>query len=333
MAEEQAMKQHGKTPLPFTNHVNDYKKLNVSQHLTYKHVNKKGDVIAVFDDLLSPHVVEALRKHIVRYGNGFKYSGYDPAVSETHDNVNMILPVEVYKGLNTPYWEAVKLMSHYLTNTSDWHPYDMSCNLIHHAHHSRIHKDCSFDEHEYTAVLYLNPDWNADLYGETIFLDQRHPEHEELEDSSFDFIAGVVPKYGRIVIFRNLILHSARPPSSSFLAARYTFPIKVSETRGHARAKMLMEALEDSIDSNDDNNNNNDDDGGGNSNDNNVISEQSRRYQALRNGRYDGLVGDDTRVWVEGEYNKRVAARENSVKELIAQYSKVLVPDNMRTDL
>ena len=27
-------------------------------------------------------------------------------------------------------------------------------------------------QHEYTFLLYLNPNWTADMYGETIFLDQ-----------------------------------------------------------------------------------------------------------------------------------------------------------------
>ena len=41
------------------------------------------------------------------------------------------------------------------------------------------------------------------------------------------FLGAVIPKYGRIVIFRNIIDHSARPPSPDFLAARYTFAVKV----------------------------------------------------------------------------------------------------------
>ena len=40
--------------------------------------------------------------------------------------------------------------------------------------------------------------------------------------------AAAIPKFGRIALFRNLVPHSARPPAPSFLAARYTFPVKVS---------------------------------------------------------------------------------------------------------
>ena len=34
-------------------------------------------------------------------------------------------------------------------------------------------------QHEYTFLLYLNPNWTADMYGETIFLDQ-------IQDMKFD---------------------------------------------------------------------------------------------------------------------------------------------------
>lgn len=51
---------------------------------------------------------------------------------------------------------------------------------------------------------------------------------QELNRIKCLFLEGaVIPKYGRIVIFRNIIDHSARPPSPDFLAARYTFAVKV----------------------------------------------------------------------------------------------------------
>ena len=35
-------------------------------------------------------------------------------------------------------------------------------------------------QHEYTFLMYLNPDWNENMYGETIFLNQiRDPEYSE----------------------------------------------------------------------------------------------------------------------------------------------------------
>ena len=40
-------------------------------------------------------------------------------------------------------------------------------------------------------------------------------------------IAAVKPRYGRIVMFRGIIPHSARPPSPEYHGARYTFACKV----------------------------------------------------------------------------------------------------------
>ena len=48
--------------------------------------------------------------------------------------------------MNTPYWEAVKELTQFLSNNSQWYPYDVSCNLIQHTHHTRIHVDCVNEE-------------------------------------------------------------------------------------------------------------------------------------------------------------------------------------------
>ena len=81
-------------------------------------------------------------------------------------------------------------------------------------------------QYEYTAVLYLN-DWDANMYGKTVFFEREEKEEEGSQQQS-DIIGGVVSKFGRISIFRNLIPHSARPPSSTVTDARLTFPLKVS---------------------------------------------------------------------------------------------------------
>ena len=47
--------------------------------------------------------------------------------------------------------------------------------------------------------------------------------------NSLPFTVSVMPKYGRMVMFRNYIPHSARPPSPSFHGSRYTFAVKVSD--------------------------------------------------------------------------------------------------------
>ena len=76
----------------------------------------------------------------------------------------------------------------------DWFPYDVSCNLIRNADATQIHHDCSEDEDEWTFLLYLNPDWRVDDYGETVFY--------EKNDDDTEIITEVLPKYGRVVIFQ-----------------------------------------------------------------------------------------------------------------------------------
>lgn len=48
--------------------------------------------------------------------------------------------------LNTPYFRMIVKLSEYLSNKTTWHPYDVSCNLIQHTHHTRIHLDCNYQE-------------------------------------------------------------------------------------------------------------------------------------------------------------------------------------------
>jgi hypothetical protein len=49
----------------------------------------------------------------------------------------------------------------------------------------------------------------------------------ERGDEEYEMIAAVKPHYGRIVMFRGIIPHSARPPSPKYHGARYTFACKV----------------------------------------------------------------------------------------------------------
>ena len=79
-------------------------------------------------------------------------------------------------------------------------------------------------------MLYLNPDWKENDYGETVFFDLVNSAAEVNQgDEEYEIVAVVRPHYGRIVVFRGIIPHSARPPSPGFKGARYTFACKVSD--------------------------------------------------------------------------------------------------------
>ena len=61
----------------------------------------------------------------------------------------------------------------YVTGTDKWFPYDISCNLIRSADHTRVHQDCEPHEDEWTYLIYLTPNWTKNNYGETRLLSMR----------------------------------------------------------------------------------------------------------------------------------------------------------------
>ena len=62
------------------------------------------------------------------------------------------------------------------------------------ADHTKIHNDTSYpDETEFTLLVYLNPDWEQNNYGETTFF--------ESDSDDTEILAQVRPRYGRTVIF------------------------------------------------------------------------------------------------------------------------------------
>ena len=64
----------------------------------------------------------------------------------------------------------------------------------------------------FTYMIYLNPDWDVSMAGETIFVDEPTGE----------IIKSVVPKRGRLVKFTSEIPHSARPPLRDAMRKRYS---------------------------------------------------------------------------------------------------------------
>ena len=119
----------------------------------------------------------------------------------SEDNVRWILGFQDLKFVDGPVWALMKQVLTYIAGSNTFTPYDLSCNHIRRSDSTTIHKDCTIHEKEYTNLIYLNKKWNSDLHGETIFLDGN------------DFVAAVLPKFGRLVVFEGSIDHSARPPS------------------------------------------------------------------------------------------------------------------------
>ena len=68
-------------------------------------------------------------------------------------------------------------------------------------------------------VLYLNPDWRAEFYGETVFFEavpggelarKLYGSSGELE---YQPIAAVLPRYGRLAVFQGKFTHNVNSVS------------------------------------------------------------------------------------------------------------------------
>jgi len=228
---------------------NQYTNEFFEKHLTRKFYSRNGGVISYFDGILNETELTTLRSYLITHNTAYSNTGFTTAEDDDSDNVSwiaMFLPESIN---NTRMLDLVKGMARYLSGEDDWYPYDVSLNMIQSTFHTRIHEDCEKYEHEYTFLLYLNPNWTADMYGETIFLDQiQDIEYDKkgqvIQEKAYETIVSVKPKYGRMAMFRNIIPHSARPPSPDFRGTRYTFAVKLSRTRHIGLTKILRELLE-----------------------------------------------------------------------------------------
>mmetsp|Transcript_9292 Transcript_9292/g.16748 ORF Transcript_9292/g.16748 Transcript_9292/m.16748 type:complete len:286 (-) Transcript_9292:140-997(-) len=80
---------------------------------------------------------------------------------------------------------------------------------------SFVHRD-STSPGTVTALVYPNPEWAAELGGETLFYDEQGAIVETAE-----------PAPGRIVIFNGSIWHKGSPPGRLLLGPRYTTAFKL----------------------------------------------------------------------------------------------------------
>lgn len=97
----------------------------------------------------------------------------------------------------------------FFTGRTSFYPHDVSCNVIRHADHTWMHQDCEESELDVTLLIYLNPNWTLNMYGETMFFEKN--KYGEYESS-----VAIRPRFGRIAIFNGVFRHSARPPSPIF---------------------------------------------------------------------------------------------------------------------
>ncbi|XP_070560656.1 uncharacterized protein [Ptychodera flava] len=205
------------------------KQINVKEHFIQEYKSSEGWRVVVFDDLFDKKDLDDLRKYTLKYGEYY----YDDSLDSVSDNVQWIAGYEVKSYIKSRFWNITKQVMTHITGKDTWFPYDVSCNLVRSADHTRIHHDCDRAEEEWTFLLYLNPNWTENYYGETAYF--------ETNDDDTEYVAEVLPVYGRVAVHEGFIPHSARPPSSLYPGARLTFAVKMSINEQVARTKMILE--------------------------------------------------------------------------------------------
>ncbi|EDO45046.1 predicted protein [Nematostella vectensis] len=193
--------------------------------------SSEGKKIFVFDDLYDKEDLDNLRAHILKYGVYY----FDDSDDNESDNVQWIAGFNIDNYLKSRFWNITHRVATHVSGSNKWFPYDISCNLIRYADHTRIHHDCNQNEDEWTHLIYLNPDMEKNDYGETVYY-ERNSDNTEI-------IAEVRPKYGRAVIFQGIIPHSARPPSTNYSKARLSFVTKMSVDEIVGRTKAFKEEM------------------------------------------------------------------------------------------
>lgn len=206
--------------------------LDIEKHKKFEYTTEDGRKIFVFDNLFPDDLLDHMRKFVLEYGTYF----YDDSIDSDSDNVQWVAGFLLDPYVKSPYWKIIQKAAHESTGNKELFPYDISINLIRNADFTRIHKDVSyFGEEEYTCLVYLNPNWKKNYYGETTFF--------ERDGEGAEIAAQVKPKYGRLVIFDGNIPHSARPPSFNFTGARLTFVTKLHRNEYTGRRKNFQEEL------------------------------------------------------------------------------------------
>ena len=103
------------------------------------------------------------------------------------------------------------------------HLYSSYVNVLRYGNSPGIHVDAPyFVEDNRTILVYLNPVWNPQWGGETIFF-----------DDDLDCRRAIQPRAGRVVVFDGRIPHTGRTSTIKFLYNRYVLAYKymTPETR------------------------------------------------------------------------------------------------------
>ena len=183
-----------------------YQNLDMEKLNTKKFFTPLGKKIFVYDNVIPVDIIDLLKEFIENHAEYHE----SPVNEDSADNVKWIIGLDEPTFTKGPLWAFMKQIVAHISGIKTFHPYDITCNHMRRTDNPHVHKDNYYDGDEYTMLIYLNPDWTENNYGETTFLHKN------------EIVAAVRPRYGRVVVFHGTVDHSAHSGSPDIQGRKIT---------------------------------------------------------------------------------------------------------------
>jgi Rps23 Pro-64 3,4-dihydroxylase Tpa1-like proline 4-hydroxylase len=166
-------------------------------------------MIEVYDNLYSNEFIQ----DVYDYVRKFPFENVEIDTEETHISQGKSQDFDVKFQVQDEMMKKIEeKFKHRIAKNLK--PYRVYCNKIINIDTPQSHYDSKYDT-DTTVLYYVNPEYNYNWGGETMFYD----EDKEL-------IKAVMPRPGRVAIFPANILHSARSFALYVTEPRYTIAFK-----------------------------------------------------------------------------------------------------------
>lgn len=181
--------------------------------LTKDYTTQTNRRILVIDQAIS----EEMGQHLYEYVNQHIIWAFDANEQNNGDNVQFIHTLDNDLIKSSPLWQHLQRYINKFYGPG-YIPYNCSINHTRFGDNPMDHRD-TYDESakDVSLLLYLNPYWNKNFSGETVYFD----EQGEIELS-------VLPKFCRLAMHEGYVNHASRAPSRLLKKSRYTLAIKAT---------------------------------------------------------------------------------------------------------
>jgi len=192
----------------------DFASAIVSKMNVYHHPRRGNRHIIVIDHAIPLELVASLYESLLR--DGFRRTEFArPDTRQYKHHLVEYNPTELRKYAVT---QIVTALVKLCFPAEPLEMYRVYTNAVLFGDVAFMHRDSDSDDH-ITALLYpnLEPEWRAEMGGETVFYD----EDREIIDA-------VEPRPGRLCLFTGSILHKGSPPGRLVYESRFTTAFKYS---------------------------------------------------------------------------------------------------------